>query len=117
MRSRVAIFEGYSSPFRGRPSSLGRPYGRSLSGPIFQNPRMAGSLGRRGYYVPPEYPYGPAEYGKRRPKAVRKGYRVKRMKDTPAMKRAMNRFKKAAKACARRRKGSFQACMRRKLKK
>jgi len=102
MRSRIAIFEGYSAPF-GRPS-LGRT-----------------SLGRRSYYVPPRRyvsedtrgGYGPG----RKPK---RGYKVKRMKDTPAMKRVQSRFTKAAKKCSRQtrnsRKGSYRVCMRRALK-
>lgn len=106
MRSRIAVFEGYGAPFRG------------LGGPIFDNPRSP-SLGRRGYYVPPQKyvssdsrgGYGPA----RKPRA---GYKVKKMKDTPEMKRAQKRFAKAAKKCSRRgaRSSSFQVCMRRELK-
>jgi len=114
MRSRIAIFEGYSPP-------------RSYGGPIVQNartpfptggvgrygrPQLGRPLGRRAYYVPPAE-YRPEGGVGRKPRA---GYRVKAKRNTPAMKRAMNRFKKAAKSCSRRRKGSFQACMKKKLK-
>ncbi len=141
MKSRIAIFEGYASPFRGASSSYGRPPKRRRStrrmgapifdnprmgapifdnprmsryadlrtlpqgygAPIFDNPRVSG-LGRGAYYVPAS--------GRAKP------YRVKAKRNTPAMKRAQARFKKAAKSCARtsKGKGKFQACMRRKLK-
>lgn len=121
MKSRIAIFEGYTSPFgRPAPSSLGRrTFGGRLGRSSLGRP-LGGSLGRRAYYVPPARyvssddrgGYGPA----RKP---RKGYRVKRMKDTPAMKRAQARFKRAAKKCAKRRnaRSTFVVCMRRELKK
>jgi hypothetical protein len=114
MRSRIAIFEGYGAPFRGT---------RRMGGPIFNNPRRPalslGHMGRRAYSVPAERyissdsrgGYGPA----RKP---RRGYKVKRMRDTPAMKRAQKRFAKAAKKCSRRSaRASFQTCMRRELRK
>ncbi len=127
MKSRIAIFEGYGAPFgrssQGR-SSLGRPLGRSPFGrrPSMGRPLSMGrpsslsDLGRRAYYVPPERGYGPLREGKRAYPIVRKGFKVRKMKDTPAMKRAQARFKKAAKKCSRRRKGSFQTCMRKALK-
>ncbi len=127
MKSRIAIFEGYGSPFRGASRSYGRPpKRRRLSAPIFDNPRMSryadlrtlpkgyggpifdnprvSGLGRGSYYVPAS--------------ARSKPYRVKAKRNTPAMKRAQARFKKAAKFCARtaKGKGRFQSCMRRKLK-
>ncbi len=131
MKSRIAVYEGYAVPFAGRTGR--RPAKRRLGGPIFDNPRLSryadlrtlpagygySSLGRRGYTVPAERGYGPLREGKRAYPLVRKGYKVKRMKDTPAMKRAQKRFKKAAKFCSRtaKGKGKFQSCMRRKLKK
>lgn len=126
-RSRIAIFEGYGaaprrySRYGGQIVSNPRPAGQRgpFGGPIMMNPRpagQAGPFGRRAYYVPAERGYGPVERpGGRRP-VVRKAYRVKRT-NTPAMKRAQAKFKKAAKRCAKRRSGSFQVCMRRELKK
>ena len=129
MRSRIAIFEGYRSP-SGRYG--GRSYGRRYAGtrygggassrygaPLFPNPRVEG-LGRRAYTMPPlyEFPGGgrerdPVYYGP--PKVKRKGYRVKKGRNS----KAQVRFKKAAKSCSRRRskRTSFQECMRKKLKK
>lgn len=88
MRSRIAIFEGYGSPFRG-----------SLNGPF----------GRRGYRVDPKYR---VKAGKT--VLVRDGYRVKPAKDTPAQKkfarcakrcsRTKGRFTKCMKVCVRRKK-------------
>lgn len=110
MRSRIAVYEGYASPF-GRSPQGG--YGSPAPTSRYGGP----SMGRRAYYVPPERGYGPLEEGKRRYPIVRRGYKVKRKVDTPAMKRAMKRFSKAAKSCSRRKRGtSFQACMKRKLK-
>lgn len=124
MKSRIAIFEGY-----------GRPSGGRYGGPIFSNPnnlqprpmgrygrplpRPVDGYGRPAYYVPAERGYGPVKKaGGRRP-VIRKGYRVKRKVNTPAMKRAMNKFKRAAKTCSRktRVRGSFQACMKKALRK
>lgn len=113
-RSRIAVFEGYGAP-------------------LFQNPRMRGygfdprrmpsgygappRLGRRPYRVPPLYEsssYGPVTESGRRAKALkRKGYKVKKGRNSAAQ----VRFKKAAKKCAKRRSGSFQVCMRKALKK
>jgi len=121
MKSRIAVFEGYASPRGfGRPmgrSSMGRPMGRPLGRPFGMNAGLGSALGRRAYYVPPAPGYGPVSPSGRRPKPLRKGYPVKRMRDTPGMKRAQNRMKKAAKICSRRRKGSYKACMRKQLKK
>ena len=107
-RSRIAIFEGWNPP--------------RMGAPLFDNPRMGAAygrpaLGRRGYYVPPERGYGPLSKGRKAYPIVRKGYKVKRMKDTPAMKRAQARMKKAAKFCSRRRKGSYVTCMKKQLRK
>lgn len=100
-KSRIAIFSGYAPP-------------RSYGAPIFSNPR----LGRRGYSVPAERGYGPLREGSRTRPLVRKAYKVRKMKDTPAMKRAQKRFKAAAKKCSRTaRKGGFQKCMKAALKK
>ncbi len=126
MKSRIAIFEGYGRPasygapiFSNRNNLQPRPMGRYGSRPL---PPVDG-YGRPSYYVPAERGYGPVKKaGGRRP-TIRKGYKVRRMKDTPAMKKAQRRFKKAAKVCSRKahkrgaRKGTFQTCMRRQLKK
>jgi hypothetical protein len=113
--------------------------------PLFQNPRVQGygfdprempssygfaprtmpagmgSYGRRPYYVEPLYSsrgsYGPpTESGRLTRKLKRKGYHVKKGRNT----KAQSRFKKVAKKCARssrgKRKGSYQACMRKNLK-
>lgn len=111
-KSRIAIFSGYASPF-------GRAPSRSYGGPIMSNPRQPPTMGRRSYYVPPEYQYGPLEERKRKTKPVRKGYRVAKKRNTKKMRAAMNRFSKAAKSCSRKTKvrGSFRACMRKTLKK
>lgn len=88
MKSRIAIFEGYGTPF-GR-SSMGRS-----------------SLGRRSYIVP-------AREGSVVP--PRKAYRVKAKRDTPAMKRAAKKFKTCARKCAKKKRGArknFPSCMRR----
>jgi hypothetical protein len=118
-RSRIAIFEGYNAPRSN--SGFGRPYG----GPIFNNPRISryGRLGRRGYTVPPLYgpsSYGPETSSGRRAKALkRRGYRVKKGPNSPWQRK----FKRIAKVCARKargrnaRKGTYQSCMRQKLKK
>lgn len=65
------------------------------------------------------YAYGPrGEHpGQYEPRVKRRAYKVKRMKDTPAMKKAQARFRKAAKKCSRRRSGSYQQCMKKALKK
>lgn len=96
MKSRIAIFSGYASPF-GRPST-GRYGGHSRMG--------RPSLGRRSYYVPLREE---SMADSRRPYR----YEVKAKRNTPAMKRAMNRFSKAAKSCSRKtaKRGSFQQCM------
>ncbi len=110
MKSRIAIFEGYGSPFRsasapssygrrpasvGRPSAVGRPLGRPL--------------GRRGYYVPER---NESVTESRVP--YRKAYRVKAKRNTPAMKRAQKRFSACAKKCAKRRgaRQKFPSCVR-----
>lgn len=120
MRSRIAIFEGYGTPFRGATRRLGAP--------LFNNPRrqsrpslgrpFGGPFGRRAYSVPAErYISSDSRGGYGPGRKPRRGYKVKRMRDTPAMKRAQKRFKAAAKKCSKRRSGSFQVCMRRALKK
>jgi len=123
MRSRIAIFEGYKSPFGNRPPQ--RAYTRipasmdRYGAPLFNNPRLS-DMGRRGYYVAPQYVAaqgeGPGVY---EPRVKRKGYKVKakRTKVTAAMRKARAKFRKAAKSCSRRRKGSFQTCMKKALKK
>ncbi len=83
-----------------------------------------GSYGRRAYYVPAEE-YAPyrsrGAYGPGR--KPRKAYKVKAKRNSPAMRKAMNRFKKAAKSCSKKaakkgaRKGAFQSCMQVQLKK
>jgi hypothetical protein len=100
--------------------------------PLFTNPntqlrdasfiqQMSG-YGRGAYRVPSRYvrspyAYGPLdERGVSPPRIKRKAYRVKAKRNTPKMKKAQARFKKAAKSCARRRSGSFQQCMKKKLK-
>lgn len=83
-------------------------------------PQGIGSYGRRPYYVEPLYGasrYGPVTEGGRRASTLkRKGYRVKKGRNT----KAQTRFKKVAKKCARvsrgKRKGSYQSCMRKHLK-
>ncbi len=121
MKSRIAIFSGYASPFRGtRRSSMGAPIfnnprvsGRRLGGPIFDNPRLS-SLGRRGYYVPER---NESVTDSRLP--YRKGYKVKAKRDTPAMKRAQKRFKVCARKCSKQRgaRSKFPTCMRKCIKK
>jgi hypothetical protein len=113
MKSRIAIFEGYRSPFSRAPSygfrrSMGRPMGSSMGSP----------LGRRAYRVPAayEFPRGfPETYGP--PKLKRKAYRVKKGPNSPWQRK----FKKIAETCARKskhgRKGSYQSCMKKALKK
>ena len=125
-RSRIAVFEGYGAPLFNNPRPGLRGYGfdprrmpAGMGGPLFNNPR----LGRRPYRVPPLYessPYGPVTEGGRRAKRlVRKGYKVKKGRNSAAQ----VRFKKIAKLCARKakgrnaRKGTYQTCMRQKLKK
>ncbi len=112
MKSRIAIFEGYGTPFSGASRSYGRPpsYGRraAVGGPIFDNPRLS-ALGRRGYYVPER---NESVTESRRP--YRKGYKVKAKRNTPAMKRAQKRFKVCARKCSKVRgaRKSFPTCMR-----
>lgn len=132
MKSRIAIFSGYKSPFAGRPS-LGRPF-RSVA--CLPSGRGLSDLGRRGYYVPPRdawdeirpsLPRDAVRYIQREAPGreftrhpSRAGYKVKARSDTPAMKRAQGRMKRAAKTCSRKTKnsrGSFTTCMRRELKK
>lgn len=111
MKSRIAIFSGYGNPF-GRPSggSYGRSYGRPI-GRISGGAYGRRAMGRRAYTVDAAYP----------PDRPHVAYKVKKKRNTPAMKRAMNRFKKAAKSCSRKtknsRKGAFQRCMKVALKK
>lgn len=95
--------QGYGGPIFNNPGMQG--YGA----PLFNNPGMQG-YGRRGYYVPPVY--GPAS-GPSGRKTNRKGYKVKKRRNS----KAQVKFKKAAKHCAKRRSGSFQICMRKQLKK
>lgn len=121
-RSRIAVFEGYNRPgFGYSPRSMPRGYGRGYGAPLFNNPRPPlRGYGRRSYVVPPLYEsssYGPVTSGGRRAKAMkRRGYRVKKGPNSPWQRK----FKKTAKTCARlsrgKRKGSYQACMRKKLK-
>lgn len=129
-KTRIAVFEGYGRAMgystRQMPRGMGystRTMPRGMGAPLFNNPRterIAG-YGRRGYYVPPLYesgPYGPVTSGGRRAKAVkRKGYKVKKGRNSPWQ----VKFKKAAKTCARKargkRKGTYQSCMRVALKK
>ena len=100
--------------------------------PLFNNPnsqlrdasfvQQMGAYGRGAYRVPSRYVESPYAYGPptergEYPKTKRRGYKVKRMKDTPAMKRAQARMKKAAKKCSRRRRGTYVSCMKRELKK
>ncbi len=114
--NRIAVFEGYGRPFRGTrygaaPRLMNDPIGRQ---------RTLGELGRRAYYVPREkYVASDSRGGYGPGRKPRKAYRVKRMKDTPAMKRAQRKFTAAAKKCSRKtaKRGSFQACMRAALKK
>ena len=139
MRSRIAIFEGYAAPFgraprrrpahrrmgfapRTLPAGMGfspRTLPAGMGAPLFQNPRVDGyGRIRSSWRVPAQYVESPYAYGPRteagdRPRIKRRGYTVKA---TPAMKRAQARMKKAAKKCSRRRKGSFQACMKKALK-
>jgi hypothetical protein len=147
MKSRIAIFEGHRPPRRSKrygaplfenprmrgygfdprmmPRGMGfdpRTMPQGMGAPLFENPGL-GSYGRRGYYVPPLYArssYGPAtESGRRVRKLKRKGYRVKKGRNT----KSQVRFKKAAKRCARKargrnaRKGAYQSCMRQALRK
>lgn len=135
MKSRIAIFEGYGAPLYANPRQgpSGGPFGaqyfqnqgaRNSGGvgrygaPLYSNPRTArgdAGLGRRSYYVPPREE---SMADSRRP--YRKGYRVAKKRNTPAMARAQRRFKKAAKVCSRKaRTGrtSFQTCMKKALRK
>ncbi len=164
MRSRIALFEWYNSPFgraprrrkarrmgfspRTLPAGMGAPlfnnprmhgYGAHIyddrsyttipnqlmgyGAPLFENPRVDG-LGRRAYTVGPKFRrrYTPGDgrggYGPPSPK--RRGYSVKRKRNTAAMKKSQAQFKKAAKKCSRssrnKRKGAYQSCMRKALK-
>lgn len=120
-RSRIAVFEGYGAPLFQNPRPGLRGYGWSPE----RMPSGYGSpprLGRRPYRVPPLYEsssYGPVTEGGRRAKALkRKGYKVKKGPNSPWQRK----FKKIAKLCARKargrnaRKGTYQTCMRQKLK-
>jgi hypothetical protein len=146
-KTRIAVFEGYGRPPR-RNRRYGAPLFQNprmmgYGAPLFQNPRMSGygfdprtmprgmgfdprtmpqgmgSYGRRGYYVDPIY--GPAAMppGRKSRRLRRKGYHVKKGRNT----KAQVRFKKAAKKCARKargrhaRKGTYQSCMRKALRK
>lgn len=132
-RTRIAVFEGvrrYGFTPREMPRGMGR-YGftprempRGMGAPLFNNPRPPGGLGRRAYTVEPLYgrsSYGPpTSSGRKARRLKRRGYKVKKGRNSPAQ----VRFKKAAKSCARTVRGSgksrlrkFNACMRRKLKK
>ncbi len=93
-RSRIAIFEGYGRPF-GAQRPLGDPFGR------------------RGYYVPRAKYVSSDDRGGYGPgRKPRKGYRVKRMKDTPGMKRAQKRFAKCSRKCSGKKSRTFAKCMR-----
>ncbi len=140
-RSRIAVFSGYGAPFNGR-----RPKRRNYGAPLFDNPRSGPLLGYgRAYGAPlfdnprssPLLGYGAPlfdnprsspllGYGRRgysvKASGRAKPYRVPAKRNTPAMKKAMNRFKKAAKSCSRktrnsRTKGAFQRCMKSALRK
>lgn len=108
MKQRIAIFSGYAAPF-GR----GPRYG----GQIVRNPRPPlGRYGRPAYDVPAReethavcVKWAPA----RGPRAA---YSVKKMVDTPAMKRSQKRMKAAARKCKGKKAGSFRSCMRKALK-
>lgn len=97
-RSRIAIFEGYGSPFSRPAASYGRPYGAPPA------------MGRRAY-VPER---NESATDSRKP--YRKAYKVAAKRNTPKMKRAQKRFARAAKTCSRRKRGTFQACMKKALK-
>lgn len=139
-RTRIAVFEGFG---RGPKRRGARRYGAPLfnnprmsryGAPLFNNPRMSGygfdprempaaldGLGRRAYYVPPLYGrsrMGPVtEEGRHAKRLKRKGYHVKKGRNT----KWQSKFKKIAKTCARKsrngRKGAYQACMRKALRK
>ena len=125
-KARIAVFEGYGAPLFSNPRRMGfspRRMPRGMGAPLFQNPRTEriGSYGRRGYRVDPYYEsssYGPVtSSGRRAKKMTRKGYRVKKGRNSPWQ----AKFKKTAKKCARmsrgKRKGAYQTCMRKHLKK
>lgn len=146
-KTRIAVFEGYGASSRTgfQPRTMPRGMGRrgmgaplysnptqgnlgrrsSMGAPLYSNPRPQQLLGygRRPYRVSPYYEpssYGPeTESGQRSYALKRKGYRVKKGRNS----KWQVKFKKAAKKCARiargrnARKGSYQACMRKSLKK
>lgn len=148
-RSRIAIFEGYGRRPSRRSSrrNYGAPLFENprlqrYGAPLFENPRSANTrllgygrssygydvetmprgmgdgYGRRAYFVPPLLKK--LKRGAYGPRALkRKGYKVKKGRNTAAQ----VRFKKAAKKCARiargrnARKGAYQSCMRKTLRK
>ncbi len=120
-RSRIAIFSGFTSRYGAPLYSNPRP--RTAAGGPFGMRSYGAPLGRRAYTVPPERGYGPVRSPRGRRPVVRAGYRVKRMVDTPAMKKAQARMKRASKKCSLKaskrgaRKGTFKSCMRTELKK
>lgn len=101
------------------PRELPRGMGSGYGYDVERLPPGVGGYGRRGYYVPPLY--GPAGMPPGRSKRTlrRKGYKVKKGRNSPWQ----VKFKKAAKKCARKargrnaRKGAYQSCMRKALKK
>ncbi len=139
-RSRIAVFEGWGFSPREMPRGMGRRMGfsprempkgmgfsprempKGMGAPLFNNPRLQ-RYGRRSYTVDPLYSrssYGPVTSSGRRAKTLkRKGYKVKKGRNSPWQ----VKFKKAAKKCARiargrnARKGTYQTCMRKALKK
>lgn len=120
-RTRIALFEGYGTPFRGakrpvRGSSSTRTEVRSPTstslGALSRS--FSGTFGRRAYYVPPR---NESMTDSRNP--YRKGYKVKAKRATPAMKRAQKKFKTCARKCATRRGAhtKFPSCMRKCVRK
>lgn len=114
--------QGYGAPLQRDYDLLPHGYGDEY----LEVPKSLQGYGRRSYRVPSRYVRSPYAYGPRDergtpPKTKRRKYKVKHMKDTPKMKKAQARFKKAAKKCSRvakrGRKGSYRACMRKALKK
>ena len=101
MNPRPAAYSRYGFS----PEELPRGYG----GPLLMNPRPA-AYGRRGYFVPAVY--GPSR-GPNGRSLKRKGYKVKKSRNS----KQQTKFGKAAKQCKRRRSGSFQQCMKKKLRK
>ncbi len=116
---------GYGAPLFSNPNTQlrGPSLVQSMSGYGQDLERLPHGYGRAAYRVPSRYVrmprqyIGPVDESGMGPRRKRRGYKVKRMKDTPKMKKAHRRFAKAAKKCSRRRTGSFQACMKKALKK